>query len=165
MARMWGTIFRESQYGSKRAGSRADQNVNKKVNNEVDKSVDKAFDKLWGEDQKKEDNSESGDASENPSASPSKKTSDARDQAATNAMMKKMGISTNVDVNENYQYSGNIVMTVQTWDENGETEGQIHYTTYINKDNSGFAMNFSQPESGSSTMIFDYKEGENDNHE
>ena len=157
---MWGIIFRERPiWPVKRAGSRADQNVNKKVNNEVDKSVDKAFNKLWGDDQKKEENSEAGDASQDPSASPSKKASDARDQAATNAMMKKMGISTNVDVKEKYQYNGNIDMTVQNWDENGETEGQVHYTTYVNKDNSGFAMNFSQPESGSTTMIFDYKEG------
>ena len=101
-----------------------------------------------GDDQKKEENSEAGDASQDPSASPSKKASDARDQAATNAMMKKMGISTNVDVKEKYQYTGNIAMTVQNWDENGETEGQVHYTTYVNKDNSGFAMNFSQPNPG-----------------
>jgi len=154
-------LKRKANMAGKHAENRADQNVNKKVNSEVDKSVDKAFNKLWGEDKKKEDSNQdqSQEQTDQNSSSPSQTTSDATDKAASNAMLKAMGISTDADVRSSYDYSGNIVMTIQTWDENGETEGPVLYTTYVHNNNEGFAMKFSQDGTGSTTMIFDYKEG------
>lgn len=157
-------LNRKAKMAGKHAENRADQNVNKKINNEVDKSVDNAFNKLWGDKKKKDDENQdqSGSSSqEQPNenaSSPSQKASDASDKAASNAMMKAMGISTNVDVKGSYDYSGNIVMTIQEWDENDETEGPVIYTTYVSKGNEGFAMKFSQDGEGSTTMIFDYKD-------
>ncbi len=153
-------LKRKANMTGNHAANRADQNVNNKINGEVDKKVDSAFNKLWGEDNKNENENQQqqGDASQQPS-SPSEDVSNAGNQAAANAMMKRMGISTNVKVNDAYNYTGNIVMNVQNWDANGDTEGKILYTTYVNKDNSGFAMDFIQPEKGKTTMIFDYKEG------
>jgi hypothetical protein len=46
-------------------------------------------------------------------------------------------------------------MLIKSWDEDGNADGEQNYTTYITKDNSGFAMQFDQ-ENGRSTMIFDY---------
>ncbi len=137
-------LRRKANMAGNHAANRADQNVNNKINGEVDKKVDSAFNKLWGDDNKNdnEKQEQQGDASQQPS-SPSEDVSNAGNQAASNAMMKRMGISTNVKVNDAYNYTGNIVMDVQNWDANGDTEGKILYTTYVNKDNSGFAMDFS----------------------
>ena len=149
-------LKRKTNNAGNHAVNRADHNVDKKVNGEVDKAVDNAFNKLWGDDKKKEDQA---DSSGQNSGSSSQGASDAPNRAANNALMKKMGISTDVKVQDSYHYTGNIVMDMQSWDENGETEGEVRYTTYVNKDNSGFAMAFSQPEKGKSIIIFDYKEG------
>lgn len=157
-------LKRKANMAGKHAENRADQNVNKKINGEIDKSVDKAFNKLWGDDKKKEDETQDQSGNSSPeqadqnASSPTQKASDARDKAASNAMMKALGISTNVDVKSSYDYSGDIEMTIQTWDETGETEGPVLYTTYVSKGNEGFAMKFSQDGTGSTTMIFDYKD-------
>ncbi len=156
-------LKRKANMAGNHATNRADQNVNNKINGEVDKKVDNAFNKLWGDDKKKTDDENqdqsSGDSSSNSSSSPSQNVSNASNKAASNAMMKAMGISANVKVNDSYDYTGNLITTVQSWDGDGSTEGEVLYTTYVNKDNTGFAMEFSQPEKGKTIMIFDYKEG------
>ncbi len=158
-----GYLERKAKMAGKRASNRADENVDKKVNGEVDKAVDNAFNKLWGNGEKKKDDGNSEAQSEgtdnDSSSSPSQSVSKARDRAASNAMMKAMGVSMDANVQETYDYDGNIVMTVQSWDESGDTEGEVLYTSYIRKDNAGFAMEFSQPEKGKSVLIFDYKNG------
>ena len=133
--------------------------MNNKINGEIDKKVDDAFNKLWGNDKKKdkeEQDSVQNEESKDESAD-SQNSSNAGNDAASRAMMKAMGISTNVSVNEAYDYTGNIKMTGENWDSDGETTGEVLYTTYVNKDNSGFAMEFRQPEKGMTVMIFDYR--------
>ncbi len=148
-------LQRKANQSGQRATNRADQNVNNKVNSEVDKAVDNAFNKLWGNDKDKKDNNAGTDST----SSDSEGSTAVPDNAANKAMMKSMGISTDVKVDDNYKYSGNIKMTVQSWDDKGKSEGEIKYTTYINQDNTGFAMEFNQPEKGRTFMIFDYKNG------
>ena len=157
-----------SQAGN-RAAKKSDEEVTGEMNKKVDVEIGKAFNKLFGEEEEEEETkttepstTDSNEGSSNTntqkkSTPPSGSESSSSD-ARANAMLKAMGISTDpVDVQENYNYSGNIIMTVQSWDDDGDTEGEALYKTYMTKDNSGFAMVFSQEEEGKSTMIFDYK--------
>lgn len=148
-----------------RAGKKSDEEVGKEMNKRIDKEVGKAFNKLFGADESESDDtqpatSDSNEESTSPKkhSSPPSGSGSSSDDARANAMLKMMGINTDpIDVQEKYNYSGNILMTVQSWNDDGNTEGEVFYKTYMTKDNSGFAMEFEQEEEGKSTMIFDYK--------
>ncbi|MCK4922388.1 MAG: DUF4412 domain-containing protein [Bacteroidales bacterium] len=150
-----------------RAGQKSDEKVTEEVNEEVDTGVEKVFNKFFGEDEtetlesaKSSETDVESDTSdgENNSFQPASSESSSSDVRA-NAMMKAMGINTtSVDVKENYNYSGNILMTVQSWDDEGKPEDEIQYKTFMTKDNSGFAMEFGDEGEEESTMIFDYKD-------
>jgi len=150
-------IKKKANKATNRAEKKADERVDQEINKAVDKEVDKVFDQIFNSEEEEKEKSEentgesSVDEQENSSSS-------SRNNAASRALMKSMGINTApANVNDNYDYQGNIIMNVQTWDEDENTEGEVVYTTYMTDDNSGFAMEFMQPERGNSTMIFDYK--------
>lgn len=150
-----------------RAGQKSDEEVTEEVNKEVDTGVEKVFNKFFGKDEtesKKTTTSSETAADSHPSDSKNNSNSAAGSgssysDARANAMMKAMGINTSpVDVKENYNYSGNILMTVQSWDDKGRPEDEVQYKTFMTKDNSGFAMKFGDSETEESIMIFDYKD-------
>jgi hypothetical protein len=56
-----------------------------------------------------------------------------------------------------YEYTGNIKMDVETWNEEGQSQGPVAYTTQYSEKKNSFAMEFKDKEKGHSTMIFDYE--------
>ncbi len=154
-----------SQTGN-RAAKKSDEEVTGEMNKKVDTEIGKAFNKLFGEEEEETKTTEPSTTDSNEGSSntntqkkstPPSGSGSSSSDARANAMLKAMGISTDpVDVQEKYNFSGNILMTVQSWDDDGDTEGEALYKTYMTKDNSGFAMVFKQ-DGEKATMIFDYK--------
>jgi hypothetical protein len=72
--------------------------------------------------------------------------------------MGKMGINMERPANmkDTYNYTGNIKMDVETWNDDGESQGVVDYTTQYSDNNNGIAMEFTDKEKGNSVMIFDY---------
>ena len=157
-------LKKKTAQAGNRAGKKADEEVSGEMNKKVDNEVGKAFNKLFGTDESETDDSqpatsESNEESTSPKkhSSPPSGSGSSSDDARANAMLKAMGISTEpIDVQEKYNYSGNILMTVQSWSDDGETDGEVQYKTYTTKNNSGFAMEFEQEGEGKTSMIFDY---------
>jgi hypothetical protein len=160
---------KKAQQATSRAGQKTDQEVSKEVNIKVDKGVESVFNKLLGEEetqiqpkvqtQAENNNDEEAESQSNQSAeySSSNTEDNNSESAAANAMLKSFGISAEpANVQENYAYSGNIKMTVHSWNDHGDSEGEVLYTTYMTSDNSGFAMEFLDEEKGKSVMIFDF---------
>lgn len=140
-------LKKKMNQASQRAQQKADERLTREMNEAVDKQVDKAFDAALEGEGEKTDSTQP--------ASESTTDYDARSAA----MLKAMGISMEAaNVKESYSYTGDLKMVVQSWDGKGNTDGPIHYTTYMNEDHSGFAMEFNQEEAHS-TIIFDYLEG------
>lgn len=163
-------LIKKAKQASSRAGQKADEEVTEEMNEQVDTGVEKVFNKLLGEDEdtqsgnktqtqpQNEQNTEvpaqTKQSTDNSSGSSSSKSSET---AATNALMKSFGISTEaIDIQESYSYSGNIKMVVQSWNDNGVSEGEVFYTTYMTDNNKGFAMEFLNDKEGKSIMIFDF---------
>ena len=149
------------------AQNRAVYDADKEVDNQINKAVDKEFDKLKNKildkDKKKNegetDSSEVAEPAETVEVDNSKsKAGSSSDDAMSKAMMGKMGISMERPANmkDNYDFTGNIKMDVETWNDDGESEGVIDYTTQYSDKNNGFAMEFKDEDNKYSTMIFDY---------
>jgi hypothetical protein len=157
---------------AKTATNRAAQNTNKEVDNQINKAVDKEFNKLKGKildkdekpsesnEQPSESNEESGEVSESPAEeTESKSTSkSSSDDAMSRAILGKMGINMERPANmkDVYEYTGNIKMDIESWDEDGESGGVVNYTTQYTDKNNGIAMEFDDKEKGKSYMVFDY---------
>lgn len=146
-------LEKKMKQATQRAAQKADEEVTEEMNEQVDKSVEKVFDDIFGNDE------ESDSAATEKSKSTSSSSGGDPSDAMATAMMKKLGVSmAPANVQESYDYQGNIVMAVQSWDQNGETQGEVNYTTHYSNNYSGFAMEFYQ-DNASSTMIFDTKNG------
>ncbi|MCF8378836.1 MAG: DUF4412 domain-containing protein [Bacteroidales bacterium] len=159
-------LMNKAKQASQRAGQKSDEKVTKEMNKEVDKGVEKVFNNLFGDEKKEanpgtensDSNADSVNSTNNQSSTPPKGSGSSSDDARANAMLKAMGINmAPVNVNETYDYSGNILMNVQSWDDKGKTEGIVEYKSFITKDNSGFAMEFKEENKEKAVMIFDYK--------
>lgn len=163
-------MLKKAKQAKGMAGQKADEEVTDEMNKEVDKGVEKVFDKFFGADETetKPENSTSKEGSdeysddnssvEDDNSMPSKSSGSSSSDARANSMLKAMGVNiAPTNVNEVYNYSGNILMDVQSWEDNGKSEGQIKYKTLMTSDNSGFAMEFTEEGKEKSTMIFDYK--------
>ncbi|MFW5821393.1 MAG: DUF4412 domain-containing protein [Bacteroidota bacterium] len=146
-------LEKKMKQATQRAAQKADEEVTEEMNEQVDKSVEKVFDNIFETDE--ESDSAGSEKSKSSSSSSGADPSDA--MAA--AMMKKLGVNmAPANVQESYDYQGNIVMAVQSWEKNGDTDGEVNYTTHYSDNYSGFAMEFFQ-DNTSSTMIFDTKNG------
>ena len=157
-----GYVKKKANQAVNRAGTKADEEVTEEMNKKVDKEVEKVFDKIFGEDEEQEagTGNEPNAGNENTGTSTSKSKSQGSNDAASRAMMKKMGINMEpANVQSSYSYDGNILMTMQSWDSDGNTDGQILYTSYTRKDMKGFAIEFYKKGEGTSHMIFDYLGG------
>lgn len=139
----------------------ADKEVDSQINSAVDKQFNKLKSKVLDKDGKEVETQSSepaaADDSEQSSGS-SKSSNSSSDDAMAKAMMGKLGINMTRPANmkDIYEYTGNILMDMQAWDEDGKTDGVVAYNTrYSDKDN-GFAMEFKDQNKGNSTMIFDY---------
>lgn len=144
-------LEKKIKQAGQRAGQKADEEITEEMNKKVDKAVENAFDSIFNDSESADEQSDTQYSSGNPSS----RSSD----AMTAAMMKSLGLNTApANVAENYDYKGNIKMTVQTWDQDGNTEGELDYITYMSDSYSGFAMEFVQ-NGQRSCMIFDTKEG------
>lgn len=145
-------LEKKMKQATQRAAQKADEEVTEEMNKQVDKSVEKVFDDIFTSDE------ETDSAGTEKSKSSSSYSGDPSDPMAA-AMMKKMGVNmAPANVQESYDYQGNIVMTVQSWDQDGDSEGEVNYTTHYSSKYSGFAMEFYQ-DNASSKMIFDAKNG------
>lgn len=141
----------------------ADKEVDSQINKGVDKQFNKLKDKILEKDEKPaEETAPATNQAATPSEENSSKSSGSSNSASSDAMSKalmgKMGINMTRPANmkDVYEYSGNILMDVENWDENGESEGKIAYTAHYSDKNVGIAMVFKDEEKGLSTMVFDY---------
>jgi len=141
----------------------ADKEVDSQINKGVDKQFNKLKDKILEKDEKPAEESAPATKpaetqSEDNSSKSSESSSDASSDAMSRALMGKMGINMTRPANmkDVYEYSGNILMDVENWDEEGESEGKIAYTAHYSDKTAGIAMVFKDEEKGLSTMIFDY---------
>ncbi len=150
---------------AKTATNRAAQNTDKEVDSQINKAVDKQFNKLKEKVlDKDEEPSESQGVTEEVNDSevtgPESKSSSGSsgDDAMSKAFMGKMGINMERPANmkDLYEYSGNIKMDVETWNDEGESQGTVEYTTQFSDKNNGIAMEFKDNTKGNSVMIFDY---------
>jgi hypothetical protein len=147
------------------AKNRAVYDADKEVDSQINKGVDKQFNKLKDKILEKDEKPAEGTTGETKPAEPEaapkssgSSGSSASDDAMSRAIMGKMGINMTRPANmkDVYEYSGNIVMDVENWDQDGESEGKVAYTTQYSDKNNGIAMVFKDEEKGLSTMIFDY---------
>lgn len=150
---------------AKTATNRAASNTDKEVDSQINKAVDKEFNKLKGKVlDKDEEPSESNEGTVKESESPAEETESkstsksSSDDAMSRAIMGKMGINMERPANmkDIYEYTGNIKMDIESWDEDGESEGVVNYTTQYTDKNHGIAMEFDDKEKGKSYMVFDY---------
>lgn len=151
---------------AKTATSRAAQNTDKEVDSQINKAVDKEFNKLKEkvlkddeEEVKASENEEPAQSEDSGNQQEKKNSISSGDDAMSKAIMGKLGIQTERPANmkDKYEYTGNIVMDVETWNEEGESEGVVAYTSHISDKNTGIAMEFVTEEKGHSYMIFDYE--------
>jgi hypothetical protein len=154
--------FLKSKAGSvtNRAVQQSDKQVDKKINNAVDTVVDNLFNKKSGKKEQPSTNQAQPNAVSQPSAPdnrPSSGSNKTSNDIMGRAIMSKMGISMErpANVKDKYDYTGNLVMTIQSWNENGETDGEVLYTTHYTTDNKGVAMDFKSKDKGDSKLIFD----------
>ncbi|MFW5644574.1 MAG: DUF4412 domain-containing protein [Bacteroidota bacterium] len=146
-------LEKKMKQATNRAAQKADEEITDEMNKQVDKGVENVFEDMFGSEEESENSEDRASSTED------KKTVADPSDAMAAAMMKKMGLNmAPANVQENYDYQGNILMTVQSWDQSGETEGEMNYTTHYSKTYSDFAMEFYQ-DNASSTMIFDTKNG------
>jgi hypothetical protein len=161
-AQIGGFLKSKAASATGRAVQQSDKEVDKKINNAVDTAVYNIFNKKGG-DKGQPATNQSDPATKEQSPEPTKTpSSNARSGSGSNDVMSrgimgKMGISMErpANVKDKYDYTGNLVMTVQTWNENGDTDGEVLYTTHYTKDNKGYAMDFTSKDKGDSKMIFD----------
>lgn len=71
-------------------------------------------------------------------------------------MMNAMGLSGNVDYEEEYNFDAYIQMEITTYKKNGNLDGQMVYDNYLHKEDADYAMVFSDKDA-KSTIIFDTK--------
>jgi hypothetical protein len=147
---------------TKRAGQQSDKEVDKKINNAVDEEVSKLFNKKKGDKDQPESNETQPAAVEQSSAPSDASSSSSGSNAAANdamskAIMGRMGISMArpANVKDSYNYTGNLLMVIQSWDDEGDTDGEVLYTTHYTSDNKGVAMDFKSKDKGDSKIIFD----------
>jgi len=152
---------------AKTATNRAASNTDKEVDSQINKAVDKEFNKLKGkvldkDEKPSESNEGTSGVSESPaedSDSESKSSSkSSSDDAMSRAIMGKMGINMErpANIKDVYEYTGNIKMDIESFDEDGKSEGVVNYTTQYTDKNHGIAMEFDDKEKGKSYMVFDY---------
>ncbi len=142
-------LEKKLKQATNRAGQKADEEVTEEMNKQVDKGVESIFDNIFN------DTDEESESSSDPNATYNTNSS----EALSAAMMKSMGISMDpANVEESYSYSGNILMTVESWDAEGNTDGELDYKTYMSDNYSGFAMEFTK-NGQHSTMVFDTRNG------
>lgn len=150
---------------AKTAKNRAIYDADKEVDSQINKGVDNEFNKLKGKILKKDEKPSESQAGavENPDdAEPESKSQSSskssNDDAMSKALMGKMGINMERPANmkDSYDYTGNILMDLENWNDEGQSQGVIAYTTQYSDKNNGFAMVFKDKEKGNSTMIFDY---------
>jgi hypothetical protein len=141
-------LEKKAKQAAKRAGQKADQEVTEEMNKKVDEGVEKVFENIFSTEET-EEQTEAGE----------KSSSSASEAAITGALMKSMGMSMSpANVEEAYHFSGNIIMTVETWDSDGNSLDPMKYTTHFSQEYSSFAMDFTQ-NNQRSVMIFDTRNG------
>ncbi len=147
------------------ATNRIGQNADKEVDSQINKAVDKEFNKLKDKVLEKDEDSaaepaeaEASDGSAKSSGNTSKSSKSSSDDAMSKALMGKMGINMERPANmqDSYEYTGNIKMDIESWNNDGDSEGTVAYTTQYSEKNNGFAMEFTDEDNGYSTIIFDY---------
>lgn len=150
---------------TRRAGQQSDKEVDKEINKAVDKGVTDVFNKLRGdENQQPATNQSETETTKQPTQSSENHSSKSRSGSGSNdamsrALMGKLGISMErpANIKDRYDYNGNMLMSLQSWDSEGNTDGEVLYTTHYTSDNKGFAMDFKSNEKGDSKIIFDYE--------
>lgn len=117
-------LLKKTKQATVRAGQKSDEEATEEMNKEVDKGVEKAFNKFFGEDETESDqvdpSSEEGSddysSEEDENARPSKSSSSSSSDARASGLLKAMGVNiAPTNINEVYNYSGNILMDVQSW--------------------------------------------------
>lgn len=157
-------LKKKAESATNRAGRQADKEVTKDLNKAVDKGVANAFDKVRKDEEEEEGQEDQPSDASQPSksssqSSGSKSGKSSANDAMTKAMMGRMGISMErpANIKDSYNYTSNLVMNTQSWDSEGNTEGEMPYTTHYRNDGKGFAMEFKSEEKGNSRIIFDYE--------
>jgi hypothetical protein len=163
-AQIGGYVKKKATQAVGRAGTKADEEVTDEMNKKVDKEVTKVFDKLFPEDEAEkpatENTGNTSGTSNSSSSSSGSSTSKSSSDAKSKAMLRAMGISTApANVKSSYPFEGNIRMTMQSWEKDGSSDGEILYTSYTRKDMKGFAIEFLKAGEGTTHMIFDYEGG------
>lgn len=151
------------------ATNRAVYDADKEVDTQINKGVDNEFNKLKkkkpGKDNQPTDSlakaNENADAGTSDSKSRSSSKKSSNDDAMSKSFMGKMGINMERPANmkDSYEYTGNLKMDVETWNDEGQSQGVVDYTTQYSDKTTGVAMEFQDKEKGYSTMIYDYDNG------
>jgi hypothetical protein len=164
-AQVEGYLKSKAKVATNRAKSDADGEVNSNINKAVDKQFNKLKGKVLDKDGK-ETEQQGGETQAAPQSQdntpPAEESKGSSNNAANDAMgmalMGKMGINMQrpATMRDVYEYTGNVKMDIENWNEDGESQGPVDYTTLYSEKNSGFAMEFKDKEKGKSEMIFDY---------
>jgi hypothetical protein len=157
-AQIEGYLKSKARVAVGRVGQNADKEVDKKINQAVDKEFEKQKNKKKdqvADSLSKDDGNAEAGSSDSKSKGSSKSSGD---DAMSKAIMGKMGINMERPANmkDSYEYTGNIKMDLETWNEDGESQGVVDYTSQYSDKNAGFALEFNDKEKGYSTMIYDY---------
>ncbi len=160
-AQIGGFVKNRASSATNHAQQQTGKEVDKKVNNAIDEGISNIFNKKKGDkDQPATNQTEPAkEQASEPANEPSSssKSGSATNDAMSRAMMGRMGISMErpANIKNTYDYTGNLVMVVQSWDDGGDSDGKVLYTTHYTNDNKGYAMDFKSKDKGDSKMIFD----------
>jgi hypothetical protein len=146
-----GFLDRVAKKASQKAAQKAEERAEKKMDEKIDESLDEIEDSL---------------ANQEDGAKASSETKEARDRKRMNAMMKKMGVSSEpVPIADKYHFSSKMNMHFKNLKSNGKVRDEGDVITYLSPGEKNFAYEFTSgnpsgregPEKG--VFIMDYANG------
>jgi hypothetical protein len=124
-----------------RVEEKVEERIYEEVEEEVDKKVDEALDEAFEEE---------GDST----ATQTRKTRDERDRERAQRIMARMGAnSTPVNIEENYAFSANVKMEIETWN-NNNLENKDYINSFFTPDNQVFAYEVQNQENSENQKGF-----------
>jgi len=142
---------------AKKASEKVEQKAEDRAEKKMDEKIDEGFDEMENSLENKEDEAE---------AETSSGTKEARDQKRMNALMKKMGVSSEpVPIADKYHFSSKMNMHYKNLESNGTVKDEGDVVTYLSPGEKNFAYEFTYgspseregPKKG--VFIMDYANG------
>lgn len=120
---------------AKKASEKVEQKAEERAEQKMDEKIDEGFDKMEDSLESQEDESDAETSTGN---------SEARSQKRMNALMKKMGVSSEpVPIADKYHFSSKMNLHFKNLESNGKVKDEGDVVTYLSPGEKNFAYEFS----------------------